>query len=57
MHAHPGVAPLKLFGAPLRAYRCRVLLGGSSMSDQHSFVPADRFDRDQFTNSQAGERH
>jgi len=26
------------------------------MSDKHSFVPADRFDRDQFTNSQAGER-
>src|SRR5262249_21569262 len=26
------------------------------MSDQHSFVPADRFDRDQFTDPQAGER-
>jgi hypothetical protein len=26
------------------------------MSDQQSFVPADRFDRDQFTNSQSGER-
>lgn len=26
------------------------------MSDQHSFASADRFDRDQFTNSQAGER-
>ena len=30
--------------------------GSRKMSDQHSFVPADRFDREQFTNPQAGER-
>src|SRR5260370_17190496 len=54
MRMRPSVSPPD---AREQQYACRsgVLLGGSSMSDQHSFVPADRFDRDQFTNSQAGE--